>query len=46
MHRAVRLARVNPKVKVLVLAPETGGVALRVTTASFRGIAERFLLSE
>ena len=27
--------------KVLVLAPETGGVVPRVTTASFRGIAEQ-----
>ncbi|MDB5557167.1 MAG: hypothetical protein JWQ36_101, partial [Enterovirga sp.] len=26
--------------KVLVLAPETGGVVARITTASFRGIAE------
>ena len=27
--------------KLLVLAPETGGVVLRITTASFRGIAEQ-----
>jgi hypothetical protein len=58
IHRAVRLARENPAVKillasfsqplaeamakkVLVLAPETGGIVRRITTASFRGIAEQ-----
>ncbi|WP_448028916.1 UvrD-helicase domain-containing protein [Bradyrhizobium liaoningense] len=58
IHRAVRLARENPSVKILlasfsqpladalakkllVLAPETGGVVPRITTASFRGIAEQ-----
>jgi hypothetical protein len=58
IHRAVRLARQNPKAKVLlgsfsqplaeamakktlVLAPETGGIVRRITTASFRGIAEQ-----
>ncbi len=58
IHRAVRLARNNPSVrillvsfsqpladamakKLLVLAPETGGIVPRITTASFRGIAEQ-----
>lgn len=58
IHRAVRLARENPKArillgsfsqpladamakKVLVLAPEAGGIVPRITTASFRGIAEQ-----
>ena len=58
IHRAVRLARENPGVKILlasfsqplaeamakktlVLAPETGGIVRRITTASFRGIAEQ-----
>ncbi|MET3353940.1 UNVERIFIED_ORG: hypothetical protein ABID33_001846 [Xanthobacter viscosus] len=57
LHRAVRLARANPRArilltsfsqpladalakKLLVLAPETGGIVPRITTASFRGIAE------
>jgi hypothetical protein len=58
IHRAVRLARENPSVrillasfsqpladalakKLLVLAPETGGIVPRITTASFPGIAEQ-----
>ena len=58
IHRAVRLARQDPRARVLltsfsqpladalekkvrVLAPETGGVVARITTASFRGIAEQ-----
>ncbi len=58
IHRAVRLARENPRARVLlasfsqpladamakkllVLAPETGGIVARITTASFRGIAEQ-----
>lgn len=58
LHRAVRLARENPKArillasfsqpladsmakKLLVLAPETGGIVPRITTASFQGIAEQ-----
>jgi hypothetical protein len=58
IHRAVRLARENPRArillasfsqpladalakKLLVLAPEKGGVVPRITTASFRGIAEQ-----
>jgi hypothetical protein len=58
IHRAVRLARENPKARVLlasfsdplaeamarkllVLAPETGGIVPRITTTSFRGIAEQ-----
>ena len=58
IHRAVRLAREDPRARVLltsfsqpladalakkvaVLAPETGGVVARITTASFRGIAEQ-----
>ena len=32
--------------KVLVLAPETGGVVSRITTASFRGIAEQMFQLE
>ena len=32
--------------KVLVLAPETGGVVPRITTASFRGIAEQMFQLE
>jgi hypothetical protein len=63
IHRAVRLARENPKAKVLlasfsqplaaelakkvlVLAPETGGVVPRITTASFQGIAEQMFQLE
>jgi hypothetical protein len=63
IHRAVRLARENPKAKVLlasfseplaaelakkllVLAPETGGLVPRITTASFRGIAEQMFQLE
>lgn len=58
IHRAVRLARLNPNArillasfsqpladamakKLLVLAPENGGIVPRITTASFRGIAEQ-----
>ena len=32
--------------KVLVLAPETGGVVPRITTASFQGIAEQMFQLE
>jgi hypothetical protein len=63
IHRAVRLARENPKAKVLlasfsaplaaeiakkllVLAPETGGVVPRITTASFQMIAEQMFQLE
>ena len=63
IHRAVRLARENPRArillatfsqpladalakKLLVLAPDTGGVVLRITTASFRGIAEQLFQLE
>jgi hypothetical protein len=63
IHRAVRLARENPKArvllasfseplaaalakKVLVLAPENGGVVPRITTASFQGIAEQMFQLE
>ncbi|PWR17911.1 UvrD-helicase domain-containing protein [Zavarzinia aquatilis] len=63
IHRAVRLARENPKARVLlasfseplaaalakkllVLAPETGGVVPRIVTASFHGIAEQMFQLE
>lgn len=63
IHRAVRLARVNPNArillasfsqpladamakKLLVLAPGTGGVVPRITTASFRSIAEQMFQLE
>lgn len=63
IHRAVRLARENPKAKVLlasfseplaaelakkvlVLAPETGGIVPRITMASFQGIAEQMFQLE
>lgn len=63
IHRAVRLARENPRArillasfsqpladamakKLLVLAPETGGIVARITTASFRGIAEQMFQLE
>jgi len=63
IHRAVRLARDNPRArillasfsqpladamakKLLVLAPETGGIVARITTASFRGIAEEMFQLE
>ena len=38
---AARLAK-----KVLVLAPETGGIVPRITTASFQGIAEQMFQLE
>ena len=63
IHRAVRLARDDPKArilltsfsaplaaelakKLLVLAPETGGVVPRITTASFQAIAEQMFQLE
>jgi len=63
IHRAVRLAREHPDVrillasfsqpladamakKLLVLAPETGGIVPRITTASFRGTAEQMFQLE
>lgn len=63
IHRAVRFARGNPNVRVLlttfseplaagvakkllVLAPETGGVVPRITTASFHDIAEQMFQLE